>query len=62
MPGDLAAFREEFPVLSHKTYLISASLWPVGTRSRRFLDDYLDAWATKGDHVWLEDASLPWTA
>jgi kynureninase len=57
MPGDLTAFRDEFPVLSRKTYLISASLGPIGVRSRRYLDGYLDAWATKGapDHVWLED-------
>ena len=29
----------------------------MSTRSRRYLDDYLDAWATKGapDHVWFED-------
>ena len=57
MARELAAFREEFPVLSRKTYLISASLGPLGTRSRRHLDEYLDAWAMKGapDHVWLED-------
>ena len=54
---ELAALRSEFPVLSHKTYLISASLGPLGVRSRRYLDRFLDAWATKGapDHVWLED-------
>ncbi len=54
---DLASYRAEFPVLDRKTYLISASLGPVSTRSRRLLDGYLDAWATKGapDPVWGED-------
>jgi hypothetical protein len=44
-------------VLARKAYLISASLGPVSDRSRRYLDEYLDAWATKGapDHVWFED-------
>jgi kynureninase len=44
-------------VLGRKAYLISASLGPVSDRSRRYLDGYLDAWATKGapDHVWFED-------
>jgi hypothetical protein len=44
-------------VLERKAYLISASLGPVSDRSRRYLDEYLDAWATKGapDHVWFED-------
>ena len=44
-------------MLEHKAYLISASLGPVSDRSRRYLDGYLDAWATKGapDHVWFED-------
>ena len=50
-------YRDEFPVLERKTYLISASLGPVSTRSRTLLDGYMDAWATKGapDHVWMED-------
>jgi kynureninase len=54
---DLAGYREEFPVLERKTYLISASLGPVSHRSERYLAEYMEAWATKGapDHVWLED-------
>ena len=54
---DLLSYRDEFPVLDRKSYLISASLGPVSDRSRRYLDGYLDAWATKGapDHVWFED-------
>ena len=53
----LADYRDEFEVVRRKAYLISASLGPVGTRSRAYLDDYMAAWATKGapDHVWFED-------
>jgi kynureninase len=56
-PPDLERYRDEFEVVRRKAYLISASLGPVGIRSRRHLDAYLDAWATKGapDHVWFED-------
>jgi kynureninase len=54
---DLASYRDEFEVVRRKAYLISASLGPVGDRSREYLDDYIRAWATKGapDHVWFED-------
>lgn len=56
MSIDVDAYREEFPVLEKKAYLISASLGPVSTRARRYLDEYVDAWATEGapDPVWLE--------
>ncbi len=51
------SYRDEFPVVGPKAYLISASLGPVSTRSRHYLDEYMDAWATKGapDTVWFED-------
>jgi len=54
---DLASYRDEFPVVGKKSYLISASLGPVSTRARRYLDEYVDAWAMKGapDLVWMED-------
>lgn len=54
---DLGAYREEFPVLERKAYLISASLGPLSRRGRAYLEQYLEAWATKGapDHVWFED-------
>jgi kynureninase len=54
---DLADYREEFPVLARKSYLISASLGPVSVRSQRYLGEYMEAWASKGapDHVWFED-------
>src|SRR6266702_2701432 len=54
---DLADYRDEFPVVGSKAYLISASLGPVSVRSQRYLQEYMDAWATKGapDNVWPED-------
>jgi kynureninase len=54
---DLTSYRDEFPVIGRKTYLISASLGPVSNRARRYLDEYMDAWADKGapDLVWVED-------
>ncbi len=53
---DLAGFRDEFPVLERKAYLISASLGPVSRRAQRYLQEYVDAWATEGapDPVWME--------
>jgi kynureninase len=53
---DLAGYRDEFPVLGQKAYLISASLGPVSHRAQGYLQEYLDAWATKGapDNVWPE--------
>jgi kynureninase len=54
---DLESYRAEFPVVERKAYLISASLGPISNRSREYLDQFVDAWATKGapDHVWFED-------
>jgi kynureninase len=57
MTSPLESYREEFPVVERKSYLISASLGPVSNRARRYLDEYMDAWAAKGapDPVWFED-------
>jgi kynureninase len=51
----LEAYRDEFPVTKRKAYLISASLGPVSNRARRYLDEYIDSWASEGapDPVWL---------
>src|SRR6266498_1667339 len=53
---DFESYRDEFPVLAKKAYLISASLGPVSLRARRYLAEYVDAWATEGapDPVWME--------
>ncbi|HEX2088746.1 MAG TPA: aminotransferase class V-fold PLP-dependent enzyme [Actinomycetota bacterium] len=57
MTVDFESYRDEFPVLKRKAYLISASLGPVSRRAQTYLQEYIDAWATKGapDHVWMED-------
>lgn len=51
---DLLSYREEFPVLARKAYLISASLGPISTRARAGLERYLTAWSEQGapDIVW----------
>src|SRR5437016_5578574 len=54
--GDLSSYRDEFPVLESKAYLISASLGPISRRAQSYLNEYLEAWAMKGapDLVWEE--------
>jgi kynureninase len=44
----LDSYREEFPVLQKKAYLISASLGPVSIRAKRYLQDYVDGWEEIG--------------
>ena len=52
---DLSAYREEFPVLARRTYLISASLGPLSRRSRRLAQEHLDLWQDLGpEELWLE--------
>jgi len=59
-PPDFERYRDEFPVVGPKAYLISASLGPLSNRARRSVEGYLDAWARKGapGPVGLED-TLP---
>ncbi|MGH2556773.1 MAG: aminotransferase class V-fold PLP-dependent enzyme [Actinomycetota bacterium] len=56
MTIDFPSFRDEFPVLERKAYLISASLGPVSKRARSNLQEYLDVWEAEGapDPVWME--------
>ncbi|MGH2739070.1 MAG: aminotransferase class V-fold PLP-dependent enzyme [Actinomycetota bacterium] len=53
---NLEGYREEFPVVARKAYLISASLGPLSLRSKRYLDEYLGAWEEMGapEPVWFE--------
>jgi kynureninase len=53
---DIESYRAEFPVLEEKAYLISASLGPVSTRARTYLESYMDVWAAEGapDPVWMD--------
>jgi len=56
MAIDVESYRAEFPVLQQKAYLISASLGPVSSRARRYLQEYVDVWAEEGapDPVWMD--------
>jgi kynureninase len=50
-------YRNEFPVLEERTYLISASLGPLSRRSRRYAEDHLNLWARLGpDELWFDHA------
>lgn len=57
-PGnDLARYRAEFPVLSERTYLISASLGPLSLRARAAAEEHLDLWAALGpEELWYDHA------
>jgi kynureninase len=52
----LEDYRDEFPVVGRKSYLISASLGPVSERSKRYLGEYMRAWEEMGspEPVWFE--------
>ncbi len=53
--SDLSAYRNEFPVLNQRTYLISASLGPLSVRSRRLAEEHLDLWQRLGpEELWGE--------
>jgi selenocysteine lyase/cysteine desulfurase len=53
------SWREEFPVLASRTYLISASLGPLSLRSRRLATEHLDLWSRCGpEELWF-DHGLP---
>ena len=52
----LESYRDEFPVVERKAYLISASLGPVSVRAKTYLDEYIHAWEEMGapEPVWFE--------
>jgi kynureninase len=53
----LAAYREEFPILAERTYLISASLGPMSRRSRALAEEHLDLWQRLGpEELWFDHA------
>ena len=52
---DFSAWRDEFPVVNERTYLISASLGPLSRRSRALAEEHLDLWQRLGpDELWFE--------
>lgn len=54
---NLSSYRDEFPILSERTYLISASLGPLSRRSRALANEHLDLWQTLGpEELWFTHA------
>lgn len=52
---DLVSYRDEFPILARRTYLISGSLGPLSTRSRALAEEHLDLWSRLGpEELWFE--------
>ena len=50
----LLAWRREFPILEHTTYMISHSLGPMPRRAETALKEFTDTWATRGIRAWEE--------
>jgi kynureninase len=50
----LLAWRKEFPILAHTTYMISHSLGAMPDRTRESMRKYTDTWATRGIRAWEE--------
>ena len=50
----LLAWRQEFPILEHTTYMISHSLGPMPRRTQTALMEYAHIWATRGIRAWEE--------
>ncbi|MEA2446408.1 MAG: hypothetical protein QOK47_45 [Actinomycetota bacterium] len=51
---DLSAYRDEFPILRDRTYLISASLGPLSRRGRAAGEEHLDLWQRFGpEELWF---------
>lgn len=54
---DYESYRNEFPILAERTYLISASLGPLSTRSRKLAEEHLDLWQALGpEELWFDHA------
>lgn len=52
---ELSKWRDEFPVVGERTYLISASLGPLSRRSRALAEEHLDLWQRLGpEELWFE--------
>ena len=50
----LLAWRREFPILAHTTYMISHSLGAMPDRTRARVAEYADTWAERGIRAWEE--------
>ncbi len=52
--AELEEWRDEFPILSTRTYLNSCSLGPLSRRSSGYLGEYQALWHTMGASAWYE--------
>ena len=52
--SDLLAWRSEFPILEHTTYLVSHSLGAMPRGVEDSLRDYTDIWNARGVRAWEE--------
>ncbi len=50
----LLAWRGEFPILAHTTYMISHSLGPMPRRAEVALKEFTQVWASRGIRAWEE--------
>ncbi len=50
----LLAWRKEFPILAHTTYMISHSLGAMPERTAASMREYTDTWASRGIRAWEE--------
>ena len=50
----LLAWRKEFPILAHTTYMVSHSLGAMPRAAADALTDFADTWATRGVRAWSE--------
>lgn len=55
----LERYRDEFPVLAERTYLISASLGPLSRRARAAAEEHLDLWSKLGPEELWNDYGMP---
>ncbi|HMF55287.1 MAG TPA: aminotransferase class V-fold PLP-dependent enzyme [Pyrinomonadaceae bacterium] len=54
MADDLLKWRSHFPILEKTVYLISHSLGAMPRETYESLQEYADAWATRGVRAWAE--------
>jgi kynureninase len=50
----VASWRREFPILDTCTYLVSHSLGAMPRRAAAYLQDFADAWSSRGVRAWHE--------
>src|SRR4051794_23429364 len=51
---DVTSWRREFPILQTCTYLVSHSLGAMPRRASGYLQEFADAWSTRGVRAWYE--------